>query len=689
MSAIHSLLRRFPFTLSGRTLSSSGLYTPSTYTFDYALGGVPFLSATGDTRPDTTSSVPQRKDQFDSYKDPGEYSLNQWWLRSQSSFVGGAGVLYQDPDTQGQSLNIRFNKSVGIDPFSDIDNIQLLRRVVDFQVADPDTVVGKAFAQAYSGGSGNDLWFAKGRHVYNYLVTPSSLTLRGSVALGGSSGQIIQGVVSIDKRLDTASTANYGFVFFEDFGGTLTHGIYRVDEATISATRIYQMPDTLDYNGCLAKAKGLLAFGRANKFYMLDPYVAADTALPTENAQVPQDQNIVDATDGPDGVYVAANSGTQGYIYKSTQDAAGIVNGLQLVAVLPAGEMINNIAAYVATYLVITTDSGIRVGNFTGGQIAYGPPLLTVDPATGGFGRIAFWGTNAYVATIGTPQHDSSKGLMCVSLANIVTDNNAQANFNAYSTWTYFPGNTSIINDVTVTTDGRTVQTATTTSLSHIYLEHATELLDMGYLDTGRCRFNTIEPKLFKYFSIKTPVPLEGEVSVAVLTDTGGIVNYINYGPTLDPGTGDISTPDPAGPRNYESLRFTLRRNPGDATKGGKLDSWQIKALPGNLRQRMLVRQFSCFNGEKDKSGQQLGGDTWAQDRLLAVEQMCQRGDTVILQDIAQNTATQVIIDDFTFTMLTTPGPNKENFGGYLTVKLRTVADAVPPFNNSGSAVEE
>lgn len=689
MSVIHSLLRRIPFPVSGRSLASSGLYTPSDYTYDYALGGVPFLSGTTDSRPDVETSVPQRKQQFDSYKDPGEYSLNQWWLRSQSSWVGGAGVIYQDPDTQGQSLNVRYNKSVGIDPFTDADVIQLLHRLVDVQVADLNTLSSPAFLAAYNGGTGNDLWQAKGRDIFSYSVNSGSLTSRGAATIAAG-GKITKGMPQIDDS-SSGTKVSYSYVFYTAPGSAATHGIYRVVEGSPPvATRIYTMPDTVDYAGPLSKAKGLLALGRANSLYMLDPYAAAATPLPgAPNAKVPQEQTIVDIADGPDGVYVAANSGVQGYIYKSTVDSAGVVNGLQLVAVMPQGEKINNLGAYVATYLVITTQTGIRVGTFTGTGVAYGPPLLTVPVGSGGFGRIAFYGTNAYVATIGPPQHDTYTGLMCVSLANLVTDVNAQAQFNAYSTWTYFPGNTLSIDDVTVTSDGRTVQATHTSALTHVYLEHATELLDSGYLDTGRCRFNTIEPKLFKYFSIKTPTPLEGDVTVSVISDTGGVVNYITYGPSLDPGTSDIATPDPTGPRNYESLRFTLRRNATNATIGGQVDSWQIKALPGTLRQRMLNHQFLCFNSEEDKSGNKMGNDTWSLTRLQQVRQMCQRGDTVILQDLAQNTSTQVIVDDYQFTMMAPPGPNKENFGGYLLVKLRTVADSVPPVSTTGTVVED
>ena len=688
MSVVHSLIRRVVAPLSGRTSASSGLYVPSTYQYDYALGGVPFMSGASDSRPDTEGPVPQRKDQFDNYKDPGEYSLNQWWLRSQNSFVGGAGVVYQDPDTQGNSLNIRYASSIGVDPFSDADILSLLHRVVDNSITDADAVNSDPFSTGYSGASGNDLWFAKGRTITSYSVSGNSLVTRGDAVIPAGTGQITKGMPVVDKTSDfTAAPAAY--VFYADFGGASTNGIYKIVEGTPPvATRIYVMPDTIDYDGCLTKAKGLLAYGRANKLYMLDPYAAVDTALPTENAQVPADQFIVDVTDGPDGVYVASNSGTQGYIYKSTFDSAGIVNGLSLIAVMPNGERINNIAGYVGTYIVITTETGIRTGLFNGGGITYSPPIITTGDAPtsgGGFGRIAFWKDNAYVAVKTRPQHDGSYGLMAVNLSTVNNDNNTGGQFNAYSTWTYLPGNTNSIKDVTVLTDGRTVQvTRQTSSISHVMVEHNTELLESGYLITGRCRFNTVEPKLFKYFSVRTPTPLDGELAIDMVDDHGNTLHYITYGPTLDPGTDDVSTPIPTGPHIYMSLKFTLYRNASDLTIGGELDSWQIKALPGTLKQREIIRNFLCFNNEKDRTGNLVRGDTQALDKLTAIRQMCQRGDTVTLQDLAQNISDQVIIDDYQFTMPTTPGPNSENYGGYLTVKLRTVADSVPPISVSG-----
>lgn len=703
-----SLIQRIVYKISGRPLASSGLYTPSDYSYDYALGGVPFLSATSDQRPDTEVPVEQRKDQFDAFKDPGEYSLNQWWLRSQTSFVGGAGVLYQDPDTQGEAKNIRFNKSIGIDAFTDPDVIGLLRQVnqsTSYTVVSPE---GNLKLVNYKTSStSNKLGVLAVNGQYRAATLNSSDMNAQNSATIGNFCTFTDPVVYHNEN-STVQANPQILAWSSDSGTPANYGLWRiVDDGApvLTTTRIYLAPAASTPDPVLCVARGTVYAAVANQVFLLDPFAAANTAFPAALASIPTDQTIVAITDGPDGIYVAANSDSAGYIHRSTFDNSGIINGFSQVAVLPNGEQINYIASYVATYMVITTVTGIRVAVFGSNGISYGPPLLTVPanantfkggigPNRSGFGKVAFYGNNAYVTTqTDTSQHDGAQGIMCINLGVVITDNNAQAQFNAYSTWVYNPSSIYPLTDISVMLDGRIVYTTNqgyAVGNAHgLWIEHATDLIDVGYLDTGRCRFNTVEPKLFKYFSVRTPTPLTGDVSVAVLDDGGGITNYITYGPTLEPGIDDIATPSPTGPHNWEALRFTLHRNASDNTVGGELDSWQIKALPGTLKQRNIVRQFLCFNSEKDKTGNIITGDTSSLDRLTAVRQMCQRGDTVTLQDLVNNISDQVIIDNYQFTMLAAPGPNGENYGGYLTVRMRTVADSVPPISLAGSVEEE
>jgi hypothetical protein len=683
-----SLIQRITYKVSGRSAASSGLYTPSTNQYDYAIGGIPFLSATSDNRPDIEKPVPQRKQQFDNYKDPGEYSLDQWWLRSQSSFQGGEGIIYQDPDTQGQAKNIRYHHSIGIDPFTNPAQISLIRET-EQATAVSGSNFGSAWLAASFYGGLDRIYVGQGSNIETRSVTANDLTIvsTATIPTSGTTQGIDGGIVTFTDNTVPGARPNV-YAFMVDRSTPANAGIWKAADGSAAVpTQIYNNPPSLNFI-TMGKGRGFMMVGIGNALYQLSPYTSVTNPWPVSpNAAVPVDQVIVAISDGPDAVYVAANSETEGYIYKTTFNSLGVVNGLSVAAILPQGELVGDAQVYLNSFIVISTNLGIRVGTFGFTGITYGPILsqISAEPINNvykGFGRIAFYGTRAYVCTRGIGQHDGDKGVMVVDLGNVNQDQNTGASFNAWTTWSYFPGNQDPLIDITTTGQGRVVFSTGFRGASGppaiVYVEHATTLIAQGYLDTGRCRFNTQEPKLFKYCSVRTPATLNGEITVTLLDDSGGITNYLTYGPNLSPGTDDIATPTPGGPRNYESLRFTLRRGVSDPSIGAVMNGWQIKALPGTLKQRIIMHNLLCFNQERDKGGQIISGDTLSLDRLTSVRQMCQRGDTVTFQDLANNLSVQVIIDDYQFVMMAPPGPNKENYGGYLSVTMRTVADAVP-----------
>ena len=69
-----------------------------------------------DQNPYQRETAPYRKDQFDNSREPGEQSLTGWWLRSQSSFHGGAGIKFYDPSA-GESIAYRYLDSQGVNPW--------------------------------------------------------------------------------------------------------------------------------------------------------------------------------------------------------------------------------------------------------------------------------------------------------------------------------------------------------------------------------------------------------------------------------------------------------------------------------------------------------------------------------------------------------------------------------------------
>jgi hypothetical protein len=95
---------------------TAGFWTNNAEDYDVAFGGIPFFLAPTDVNPYQRETAPYRKEQFDNSREPGEQSLTGWWIRSQSSFHGGAGINFYDP-TAGESIGYRFNDSQGVNPW--------------------------------------------------------------------------------------------------------------------------------------------------------------------------------------------------------------------------------------------------------------------------------------------------------------------------------------------------------------------------------------------------------------------------------------------------------------------------------------------------------------------------------------------------------------------------------------------
>lgn len=692
----YSMNNRLPQKISGRAAQQAGQYQPQDNIYNFAIGGVPLLSATTDQRPDIESPVEQAKQQFDNYKDPGEYSLSQWWLRSQSEFNGGAGIVYQDPDTQNTYLltkNTRYDTSLGIDPFSDYSQISLLGETnvsTVFPTGLDNGFSYNSYVQGYTSSAGADgLWVSRGHSVYVSTIGASDIAITRTVALATEASQDFGITGGIAYTGGGMQGGNIVFVY-QDQAATGNDGVWSVTEAG-TATNIYA-GDGTHLTKTIAFMKGQLLLASGGNLYQLNT-TGSRTALPTPVAVAPQGQIITSMTAGPDAVYISANDGAQGYIYKTTYSTSPTttINGMIQIAQLPFGEQINDIAFYVGTYIVIASDQGVRVAQASSTGISYGPLIFNFPKSAGqtnGCKGIAFFGTIAYVGTYSfASQHDGAWGTFAIDLGTVNTDNVTGFTTNAYARWNYSPNTLQPIGDLTVSQNGRVIYTSlipSNSTQSLLWIEHATHLISSGYLLTGRCRFNTLEPKLFKYFSVRAPA-LQGNLSVSLLDDGGGETNYITYNGSVEPGSGDVATPTPPGQQDWIKLRFILNRSLTDSTAGARMNGWQIKALPGVTRQRMIEKWFLCLNNIQDQAGNNIGNNNYALDTLNAIRTMCQRQDTVNFQDLINNVSTLVIVDNYQFVMMGPPGPNQENYGGYLKLDLRTVADTVPPLPPTSS----
>lgn len=637
-----SMVRKIPDHLSGLGPAGQDQYIPADNAYDYAVAGIPFLSATNDQRPYTERMAEIRKQQFDSFAEPGEQSLEGWWLRSQSTFSGGAGVLYQDPDNDNQ-FNFRFAESLGVDPWT-AGELKLLRESTLAQ----SSSLTPANVRGFVSPTGVDsFWYARGDALNK--VTDSGTT---NIIVTGSGFTIF----------DITSTGSTYIL-------ARSNGIWSGSDAA-APTQRYTNAGT---NWVVEFVKDRMIIGLNNSIYQGDLSAAA-VALPTAT-YTHQDTGWVwkSITDGPSAIYVAGDSGTTSQIHKFAPTVNGsgvpILSWVGVTATMPAGEIIRDIYSYVGSFVGIATSKGFRVGEIdSNGDISYGPLLF--EPAGGcrgitGFDRFMWVGS--------TNAHDGASGLFRVDLGNVIQEQTTKAVRYAYARDIYYGASAAAINSLTMfgASDRKVFAITGVGAIK----EEATTLLEDGYLETGRIRYNTEEPKLYKFFSIRTPSPLLGNVAVTVLTENGGEISAITYSPTVASGTRDVGISSPAGPQNWIKFRFTLFRG-GVPSEGGVLNGWQLKALPGSIRQRMISQTFLLLDKEEDRTGQRIGRVGYARERFEAFKAAARAGDVVLYQELQENVSTQVVIEDWQYIQTAPPGPNRGVLGGYLTVIMRTVAES-------------
>jgi len=634
------VVRKIPDQLSGLGVFGSGQYVPQDNLYDYAIAGMPFLSAISDARPHTNRMAPIRKEQFDNFAEPGEQSLQGWWLRSQSTFNGGAGLLYQDPDTDNQ-FNYRFADSLGIDPWTG-GQLNLLRQTVAGQAR----VLTNNRVQGYVTTAGvNAYWDMDAQNL-------TKVTDVGTTAIITGAADVLFDLTSTgDKYIIARSTG--------------------VSIGTDAGAPVLQYAVALA-NGLIEFIKDRLILASGPNVYQLT--LTGGPGLPVADYTHPNPSwRWRSISDGPNAIYIAGDDGTTGQIHKFT-----VVNGTTgvpefewagVTATMPGGERINTIYSYVQSFVGIATTKGFRVGEIDGnGDITYGPLLFT--PAGGCAGITGF---DTFMWTGSTADHAGNSGLYRVDLGNVIQEQTTRAIRYAYARDIYATGPTNAV--TSVTNFGSSDRIVYAVNLQGSFKEQATELLPQGSLDTGRIRFNTEEPKLYKFFSVRTASPLLGNVTATILSEGGGVIPAITYGPTSNGGTKDVGIQLPAGPQNWLALRFTLFRDSLVTSQGGVMNGWQVKALPGSIRQRIITHPFLLLDEETDKGGQRIGYEGYTQDRLTQFEAIARAGDVVLFQELAAQMVTQVVIDDFEFQQTGPPGPNGPT-GGYLTVVMRTVAES-------------
>lgn len=713
-------------------VSSTSVWQNTDIAYDVAIAGIPFIYAINDSRPYIRQTAAFKKQQFDNGQEPGEQSLEGWWIRSQSSFHGGTGINFFDPATTDTAGHYRYADSKGVDVWTK-GQVTLLK----------DSTPGH---------------ITTGSVLSNGRATQ----LLRSIEWSGTKGVLLHDEYDVDK-ID----ANGDETHFINYNAGVDKPVYAIcDDGTYaywitnSSTKkeVYKKALTLDSgtagtlmfdeigtisNAVMEYVKDRIVMCADNKVY---EFAASASAMPTAVYTHPASTHVYTtiAASGT-AIYVAGFNGIQSTIQKFALSTAGVMPTLTsaiTAAEMPVGEVIHKLYYYLG-YMMIGTNKGVRAALVgTDGSITYGPLIVETDQPCYDFAardhfvwcatsvdgepgvvridlgyeieplRFA-WANDIYYTGVtgryttacafidGTTQLTyTSAGL---TKGTLITNKALTSNVATLTTSTdhglsvgdsvWIEGVDSTFNS---TTGPYTLTAVTSTTLSYaktasdvpsaavssstarvqspgaIYIEEASNLISSGYITTGNIRYGTLEPKNFKRLLGRGDFTY-GSMTLETVDSDGTEYDHITYDSTVDPI--EVTTSNPATAQEYVAYKFYIYRDSDDNTLGPTFKGYQAKATIATPRQRVIKFPVYCYDIETDRFNVQFGYTGRAIDKIQLLEEAEESGDVVTWQDFTTGESRQVVIEQVNFTRLTPPdrGSMMNGYGGVIDITIRTV----------------
>ena len=711
-----------PLNVGQPTLPSSIWFNTDT-AYDVAIGGLPFIYATAEERPYERATAPYRKQQFDNSAEPGEQSLTGWWIRSQSSFHRGAGIKFYDPSA-GEEVEYRFDTSKGVNVWTP-GQVTLLR-----EVSQGHNTTGNIASNGVTQQHLRPIEWTTGSTTYegallmdehdidkvfptitasvtNKALTSNVATLTTAAAHGLSVGMevTISGVDATfngDYRITTvpsstsftyaktsgdvastavspAGTASSNIIHFVDYISGTDSPVYAMcDDGTdaiwitntTTKKTVYKKPLTgdsttsatmmFDENGTISNAvmeyvKNRIVMAADNKVY---EFSASAVAMPTAVYTNPSTAHVYTSiTASGSAIYLAGYNKIQSTIEKfvlSSNGAMPTLSSAITAAEMPTGEIVHAIHYYLG-YMLIGTNKGIRIAQVADdGSLTYGPIIVETEQPVYAFAtrdRFAWATTNV----------DGNPGLIRIDLSEQISPL-----VFAYANDIYVPGVTGKVTTA-VSFIGRTDRCVFSTAAGYVYTEDATDLISTGYIQTGRIRYATLEPKNYKRLVGKGDFEF-GSLTLNTVDVNGLVYDIISY--NEDVGAPEVTTSVPQGPLEFLQYRFDLNRDT-DPAKGPLFQGYQIKALPASRRQRLVQLPLFCFDVEQDRFNNENGYQGRAYERIVDLETLEESGDEVTFQDFTTGEQFGCVIEEISFRKISPPDRRFSGFGGILSVVIR------------------
>jgi hypothetical protein len=626
--------------------------------YDLSLANIPFILKVDNQNPYTRQTAPYKKEQFDNSPEPGEQSITGWWVRSQTSWHNGAGLSFYDLGTDYEHVSHRFADSRGIDVWT----------------VGEATLLNDTF-ESYTGSNGI-VSSVTGTNSTEYVISGDSRGYLKRIALNGDSAGTVAsftldtghlsaptGTVNAFKSVTTSGNKYFAVCDKAIHAGS-------VNNLTTSDITMYRH----DSPGVhvIKFTKGYLMFGEARVLTYL-PILTTDTGHDTSGSTIPaggkthQNVDFVwNAIEGGDKViYASGYAGNDSEIwsvpFEGTTELLPYPAAATQVAQLPYGEIVKSMYFYLG-YLAIGTNKGIRIAQVnTDGSLVLGPLLVeTAYDVTG------FVANDKYIWA-STSVKDGTVVNACLIRIDLSTQFNDGSFAYAYDLQ-YLSDEDSYGKNVHYANKRLHIVLDEGATAGEIQTEKLTLKRLSGWLQTGKIRYGTVEPKFFKYLQTRGLVSTGDSISVKTIDSSGNEYDIIPLD-SLSLGE-NIGLGQPVGGQEFISIKYTFN-NGSPNTTFPILQSYQLKAIPGVPRQRLYQYPLSCYDIEMDKYNSQFGYKGRAYDVIQTLEELEIKGDFINVKDYRTNESFQGVIEEVVFTNESSPDKDSNGFGGLLLVTVR------------------
>lgn len=692
--------------------------------YDWRIAGLHFNSAVSPENPLERAFSRVTKEAIDQSPQPGDQSLDGWWIRSQTDWSGGAGYEFMEP-ISADPIPKTFHWSYGLNPW-DPGKLYLHRKPHQVvQIALPSSAVTPVMAVHADTAGTAYLYVAVGTNVYRFLVENLKLTNYTVSSLGSPYCTLPSTV--------TALVVAEGYLL----ASTDNDGIYRVQATPF---RLFKSTAGNKISAWWAKDRLILAAGR-HLYEKALPTALLD--LDTETPIVSQAETSwrwVSVTSGPRGILVAGRGTTSSSISLITLDPNGELPTLLapfVVAEFPSNERVLEISAYLSRFLLISTTAGSRMAIIDAdGSVTYGPLLRTpfLNGKFSTFDRFAWSSVN--------DAGEGRSGLVRFDLSEVSQETRV-----AWATDLRVPANGGTVvsqeilaQDTAVLLTKVTVGETTYARLYGITPGSATE--DYGVIQSGAIRLGATVPKNWSRLNLSANPAMIGAIEAKVVTNEVVATVGTMSNPTYEiewmignealssqiaavqlklfkgalgageepevPAPTPTPTPGPEPGVGEQSWGSILAYNWGelgdfwvrwDDLGGGPspvlpgpvaptptpnpvipippnatpiLESWAIRAVPAIERTELVRLPILAFDDEVDTRGVPVGTKGSALARYKELTARVGQGRAVSLANLNTGDVDLVVVDELSFRQ-TGKSTRGSSFGGVIDVVARVL----------------